>query len=100
MLTGSRPASVRSASTSSMTAAGSAKAPPRRSSLDGRPVGEAKIPQTVVRRFSLDETFDVGEDTVTPVIDDYAGKMPFKFTGKLNKVTIELKDDAATTGAR
>jgi len=68
--------------------------------LDGRPVGEAKIPQTVVRRFSLDETFDVGEDTVTPVIDDYAGKMPFKFTGKLNKVTIELKDDAATTGAR
>jgi hypothetical protein len=37
-------------------------------------------------KFSLDESFDVGEDTGTPVIDDYDAKMPFKFTGKLEKV--------------
>ena len=40
--------------------------------VDGRQIGETRIPQTVVRRFSLDETFDVGEDTGTPVIEDYA----------------------------
>ncbi len=54
-------------------------------------VGEVKIGQTIAIRFSLDETFDVGEDTGTPVIEDYANKMPFKFTGKLEKVTVELK---------
>ena len=40
--------------------------------------------------FRCDETFDVGEDTGTPVIDDYDEKMPFKFTGTLNKVDIHL----------
>lgn len=28
------------------------------------------------------------------VIEDYADKMPFRFTGKLDKVTIELKPEA------
>jgi arylsulfatase A-like enzyme len=60
-------------------------------SVDGKKVAEGKIPQTVAFRFSLDESFDVGEDTGTPVIEDYADKMPFKFTGKLNKLVIELK---------
>jgi len=36
-------------------------------------------------------TFDVGLDTGTPVVEDYAGPMPFRFTGKLEKVTIDLK---------
>jgi arylsulfatase A-like enzyme len=59
-------------------------------SVDGQKVAEGKIPQTVGYRFSLDETFDVGEDTGTPVVEDYADKMPFKFTGKLDKLTIKL----------
>jgi arylsulfatase len=59
--------------------------------VDGKKVAEGKIERTVGRRFSLDETFDVGEDTGTPVVEDYAGKMPFRFTGKLNKLVIELK---------
>jgi arylsulfatase len=63
-------------------------------SVDAKPVGDVKIPQTVVRRFSLDETFDIGEDTGTPVIEDYADKMPFRFTGKLDKVTVELRPEA------
>ncbi len=33
---------------------------------------------------------DVGEDTGTPVVEDYVNKMPFKFTGVLKKVVIEL----------
>ena len=35
--------------------------------------------------------FDVGQDTGTQVVEDYAGQMPFKFTGKLDSFTIELK---------
>jgi arylsulfatase A-like enzyme len=70
-------------------------------SVDGRKVGDARIEKTSpLGKFSLDESFDVGQDTGTPVIDEYEAKMPFKFTGKLDKVTIELKPDAATTGAR
>jgi arylsulfatase len=59
--------------------------------VDGQKVAEGKIPRTIGCRFSLDETFDVGEDTGTPVVEDYADKMPFKFTGKLCKLVIELK---------
>lgn len=33
---------------------------------------------------------DVGEDTGTAVFPDYTDKMPFAFTGKLDRVTIEL----------
>jgi hypothetical protein len=37
----------------------------------------------------LDETFDIGEDTGTPVVEDYVNKMPFTFTGVLKQVVIE-----------
>jgi arylsulfatase len=60
-------------------------------SVDGKKVAEGKIERTVTFRFSGEETFDVGEDTGTPVVEDYADKMPFQFTGKLIKVVIELK---------
>jgi hypothetical protein len=53
-------------------------------------VGEGRIELTQPIRFSLDESFDVGEDTGSPVIDEYDAKMPFKFTGTLNKVEIKL----------
>ncbi|OYW24138.1 MAG: arylsulfatase [Planctomycetales bacterium 12-60-4] len=62
-------------------------------SLDGKEVAKGKIERTVGVRFSLDETFDVGSDTGTPVVDDYTDKMPFKFTGKLNKFVTELGKD-------
>jgi hypothetical protein len=38
----------------------------------------------------FDETFDVSEDTNTPVSEDYAVQLPFRFTGTLEKVTIGL----------
>jgi arylsulfatase len=44
---------------------------------------------------SLDETLDIGEDTGTPVSEDY--RVPFKFTGKLNRVTVDISPtDKAT----
>jgi arylsulfatase len=42
-----------------------------------------------------DETFDVGVDTRTP-IDDRDYQVPFRFTGKLDKLTVELKPIKAT----
>jgi hypothetical protein len=43
-------------------------------------------------RFSLDETMDFGKDTGTPVVEDYAAKMPFQFTGTLNTFVIHLEE--------
>ena len=39
--------------------------------------------------MSIDETFDVGVDTRTPV-DDNDYQVPFRFTGKLDKLTLKL----------
>ena len=59
--------------------------------VDGKEVVQGQIPQTVQVRFSLDETFDVGEDTGTPVVEDYADKMPFAFSGTLRKLAVVLE---------
>jgi arylsulfatase A-like enzyme len=61
--------------------------------VDGRKAAEGRIELTQPLRFSLDESFDVGQDTGSPVIDEYDAKMPFKFTGALNKVEIDLGPD-------
>jgi arylsulfatase A-like enzyme len=58
--------------------------------VDEKRVAEARIPQTVGVRFSLDETFDVGEDTGTPVLEEYDSKMPFRFSGTLKKFVVVL----------
>jgi arylsulfatase A-like enzyme len=60
-------------------------------SVDGRRIAEGKIDATVPFRYSVDETLDVGEDCGTPILEEYAGRMPFRFNGKIDKVTIELK---------
>jgi arylsulfatase len=58
-------------------------------SVDGREVAKGRIEKTVPIRISLDEGLDVGEDTGTPVNLNY--DVPFKFTGEIDKVTIDLK---------
>jgi arylsulfatase len=65
-------------------------------SVGGKQVAEGTIERTIPIRISLDETFDVGEDTGTPVVEDYVEKMPFKFTGKLKKVVVELGKSGLT----
>jgi arylsulfatase A-like enzyme len=56
--------------------------------VDDKPVAEGRIERTIPFRVSVDETLDIGEDTGTPVSEDY--QVPFKFTGKLNRVLIRL----------
>jgi arylsulfatase A-like enzyme len=58
-------------------------------SVDGKEVDNKKIPHTVPALLTIDETFDVGVDTRTGV-DDKDYQPPFRFTGKLGKVTIKL----------
>jgi arylsulfatase len=58
-------------------------------SVDGKQVATQTIPHTIPFLMSIDETFDVGVDTRTPV-DDKDYQVPFRFTGKLTKLTYKL----------
>ncbi len=57
--------------------------------VDGKTVATGRIERTLGFRLSLDETLDCGEDTGTPVSEDY--RTPFKFTGELEQVRVYLK---------
>jgi arylsulfatase len=57
-------------------------------SVDGQKVGEGKMDATVGGRFGID-TFGIGEDTGQPVTPDY--KPPFRFTGQIQEVVIEVQ---------
>jgi len=58
-------------------------------SVDGKEVASKTIPHTVPAIMTIDESFDVGVDTRTGV-DDKDYKPPFRFTGKLDKLTVKL----------
>jgi arylsulfatase A-like enzyme len=58
--------------------------------VNGKQVATGRIEKTQFAVFSADEGADVGADEGTPVTEAY--KVPFKFTGKIAKVTIELKE--------
>ncbi len=62
--------------------------------INDRKVGEGAIPKTVPLTFGLSEGITAGRDPSTPVTESY--QSPFTFTGKLNKVVMELKPDAKT----
>ena len=57
--------------------------------VDGREVANQKIPHTIPIIITMDETFDVGVDTRTGV-DDKDYRIPFRFDGKLNKLTFKV----------
>ena len=65
--------------------------------MNGTKVAEARIERTQPIIFSADETADVGEDDATPVTEDYKA-YDNKFTGKILKVTVDVK--AMGAGAR
>jgi arylsulfatase A-like enzyme len=60
-------------------------------SVDGKEAARKTIPHTIPVLMTIDESFDVGIDTRTGVDDSY--KLPFRFTGKLDKLTIKLGPD-------
>jgi arylsulfatase len=56
-------------------------------SVDDKVVATQKLERTIPLVLPWDETFDIGADTGTPV-DDQDYQVPFKFTGKIDKLTI------------
>ena len=58
-------------------------------SVDGKEVARKTMPYTIPFLISFDESFDVGVDTRTGV-DDNDYQVPFRFTGKLDKLTVKL----------
>jgi len=63
---------------------------------NGRKIGEGRIEKTTPFKYSLFEGQDIGEDAGSPI--DFSYAPPFPFTGKLGRVTIELKPKAASGG--
>ncbi len=58
-------------------------------SVDGKAVVASKtIPHTIPILMTIDETFDIGVDTRTGVDGSY--KLPFRFTGTIDKLTYRL----------
>jgi arylsulfatase len=64
--------------------------------VNGQKVAEGRIEHTQCCFFSADEGADVGVDEGTPVTEDYK-EGNNKFTGTINKVTIELKEVKAAS---
>ncbi len=63
--------------------------------VDGKVVSTQTLERTVPLTLPWDETFDIGSDTGTPVYDqDY--QVPFKFTGKIDKLTISVEPPKLT----
>ncbi|MDM0029715.1 arylsulfatase [Variovorax saccharolyticus] len=60
-------------------------------SVGGRKVAEGRIEKTIPFLISPDEGADVGEDDDTPVSGDYVAGTKSRFTGKIEKVTVEVR---------
>jgi hypothetical protein len=67
--------------------------------VDGKVVDSHPMPKSLPVGIGWCETFDVGIDTGTPV-DDQDYQVPFKFTGKIKKLTIKLGPEELTPAER
>lgn len=58
--------------------------------INGKKVGEGRIALTQPMIFSADETADVGIDLATPVVEAIGSEAESRFTGTVDKVTVEI----------
>jgi arylsulfatase len=58
--------------------------------LGRKQIGEGRFDKQVAGYFTVNETFDVGCDTVSPVSDLY--ESPFAFTGRIVKVMVDVSE--------
>ena len=73
-------------------------------SVDGKEVASNSMEHGTPITFPEDETFDIGEDTRTPLaLIEYRYDVPFKFTGTIDKLTFKLEpfkpEQSAEAGA-
>ena len=67
-------------------------------SVDGKELSRQKIDHTIPFLMAIDESFDIGSDTRSGVDDSY--KLPFRFDGKINKLTYRLGPEQLTAQDR
>ena len=103
---------IRQPNTKNKPIAGTAKLPPGKASLqfvfdydgggpgkggkgallvNGQKVAEGRIEHTQAGLFSADETADVGIDLGTPVVEAIGAEARSRFTGRIPKLTVEVK---------
>ena len=64
--------------------------------VDGATVGSGRIPVTTAYYFSFDETFNIGVDRGTPVVDDYL-PVRNRFQGRIAKVRFDLDEEGVSS---
>jgi len=57
-------------------------------SANGKALAEGRLERSIPVQFSLGEGLDLGMDVGSPI--DFTYKLPFAFTGKIEKVNIKL----------
>jgi arylsulfatase A-like enzyme len=69
--------------------------------VDGKEVARNSLEHTTPITFPEDETFDIGSDTRTGVaMLEYRYDSPFKFTGKIDKLTFKLDPEPKEAAKR
>jgi arylsulfatase len=63
---------------------------------NGTKIAEGQLPKTIPVQISIGEGLDIGEDVGSAV--DFTYKPPFPFTGKIDKVTVDLKGESTVGG--
>jgi arylsulfatase len=66
--------------------------------VDGKVLAKQKMEHTIPFLMALDESLDIGVDTRTPVDESY--KLPFRFSGTINKVTYQIRPEQLTVADR
>jgi len=59
--------------------------------VNGKAVADGRVEKTQPNIFSADETADVGIDNQTPVAEGIGIGPETRFTGKINKITLEVQ---------
>ena len=59
--------------------------------INDKKVGEGRIERTQPMIFSADETADVGIDLATPVVEAIGSESRSRFTGRIPRVTVEVR---------
>jgi arylsulfatase len=68
-------------------------------SVNGQQVAQGRIEQTQPMIFSADETADVGVDLGTPVVESVGAEAKSRFSGKIPRLTVSVRDADAKADA-
>jgi arylsulfatase len=61
-------------------------------SVNGKQVAQGRIERTQAAIFSADDTADVGIDLATPVVESVGSEKKSRFTGRIPKLVLEIRD--------